>query len=218
MGRPRRRRLLRPPAETRRRNRSGPQDDAKQHGTIPQTRHHDAGYLVPDLSESLSRRLRARRNRGAPPFTIHAAPAAGGPLRLERGTARFTYHDPCELGRGSGIYDEPRAVIEAIGELFEPADTRENALCCGSSVANTAITDGQQLRIARSVTAELEATGAETIVTACPLCKKASDAAQPTPKYETSRKSWRKRLRNKRRNPTKFRPNRFATDTQSTPK
>lgn len=96
-----------------------------------------------------------------------------GRLRLERGTARFTYHDPCELGRGSGIYDEPRVVIEAIGELFEPADTRENALCCGSSVANTAITDGQQLRIARSVTAELEATGAETIVTACPLCKKA---------------------------------------------
>ncbi len=96
-----------------------------------------------------------------------------GRLTLEHGTTRFTYHDPCELGRGSGIYDEPRAVIEAVGELLEPASTRENALCCGSSVANTAISDGQQVQIARSVAAELEATGAEVIVTACPLCKKA---------------------------------------------
>ena len=40
-------------------------------------------------------------------------------------------------------------------------------------MANVAIDDGQQLRIARSVTAELERSGAEVIVTACPLCKKA---------------------------------------------
>ena len=86
---------------------------------------------------------------------------------------RFTYHDPCELGRGSGIYDQPRAVIEAIGELLEPAHNRKNALCCGSSLANTAINDKQQLTIAQGVTEELDATGADTIVTACPLCKKA---------------------------------------------
>ena len=96
-----------------------------------------------------------------------------GRLKPEHGTTRFTYHDPCELGRGSGIYDEPRAVIEAVGQLLEPASTRENALCCGSSVANTAISDGQQVQIARAVAGELEATGADVIVTACPLCKKA---------------------------------------------
>ncbi len=86
---------------------------------------------------------------------------------------RYTYHDPCELGRGSGIYDQPRAVIEAVGILLEPKHNRRDSLCCGSSVANTAINDVQQLTIARSVADELEATGAETIVTACPLCKKA---------------------------------------------
>ncbi len=96
-----------------------------------------------------------------------------GKLRLEHGSTPFTYHDPCELGRGSGIYDEPREVISAVGVLLEPRDTREHALCCGSSVANTAISDAQQLKIARSVTSELEDTGAEVIVTACPLCKKA---------------------------------------------
>ena len=41
----------------------------------------------------------------------------------------FTYHDPCELGRGGGIYDAPREVIEALGILAEPAHTREEALC-----------------------------------------------------------------------------------------
>lgn len=96
-----------------------------------------------------------------------------GRLKMQHGDHQFTYHDPCELGRGSGIYDQPREVIRAVGVLLEPLHTREDALCCGSSVANTAISDSQQLRIARSVGRELEATGAETIVTACPLCKKA---------------------------------------------
>ena len=65
-----------------------------------------------------------------------------GRLQLRRGAQTFTYHDPCELGRGSRIYDQPREVIEAVGVLLEPAQTREHALCCGSSVANTAISDG----------------------------------------------------------------------------
>lgn len=96
-----------------------------------------------------------------------------GRLSVKYSAATFTYHDPCELGRGSGIYDEPRAVIEAVGHLLEPAHTGRDALCCGSSVANTAINDAQQLKIAEGVAQELDATGAETVVTACPLCKKA---------------------------------------------
>ena len=97
-----------------------------------------------------------------------------GRLRVRYSSEQsFTYHDPCELGRGSGIYEEPRAVIEAIGQLLEPEHNRKNAFCCGSSVANTAINDGQQLTIAQHVAAELDSTGAETVVTACPQCKKA---------------------------------------------
>ncbi len=109
-----------------------------------------------------------------------------GRLKLQAENRRFTYHDPCELGRGSGIYDQPRAVIEAIGELLEPIHNRENALCCGSSVANTAINDEGQRAIARSVTEELDATGAETIVTACPLCKKALTRGTQTEIHDLS--------------------------------
>ena len=98
----------------------------------------------------------------------------------------FTYHDPCELGRGSGIYDQPRAVIEAIGALLEPEHNRKNALCCGSSIANTAINDKQQLTIAEGVSKELDATGAETVVTACPLCKKAITRGSAKPVVDLS--------------------------------
>lgn len=94
-------------------------------------------------------------------------------LDISRTKSKFTYHDPCELGRGSGIYDQPRAIIEAVGELLEPINSRAQSLCCGSSLANRVITDAQQVKIAQSLSVELEQTGAEIIVTACPLCKKA---------------------------------------------
>lgn len=84
----------------------------------------------------------------------------------------FTYHDPCELGRGCGIYDAPRRVLSAVGELREPHHSRRDALCCGASLANTVINDAQQQRIASRMTQELEATGCDAIVTACPLCHK----------------------------------------------
>ena len=42
------------------------------------------------------------------------------------------YHDSCHLGRYSGIYEEPREVIERLGgKIFEFHFNRENAFCCG---------------------------------------------------------------------------------------
>ena len=97
---------------------------------------------------------------------------ASGAISIKGDSATYTYHDPCELGRGCGIYDAPRRVIGAVGTLVEAAHNRRNALCCGGSLANTVIDDGQQQRIAQRMTAELESTGCDTIVTACPLCNK----------------------------------------------
>lgn len=96
-----------------------------------------------------------------------------GRITLDKGSSLYTYHDPCELGRGSGIYDQPRDVISRIGSLVEMEHTREDALCCGSSLANTAITDSGQNKISLAMSLEIQSTGAEGVVTTCPLCKKA---------------------------------------------
>lgn len=96
-----------------------------------------------------------------------------GILHLKQTTEQYTYHDPCELGRGLGIYNAPRNVISAMGNLREAKHNREHALCCGSSLANTVINDVQQQTIAKRMTQELEDTGCDTIVTSCPLCNKA---------------------------------------------
>ena len=111
---------------------------------------------------------------------------ASGEISVARDTYIYTYHDPCELGRGCGIYDAPRAVIGAVGTLVEAAHNRRDALCCGGSLANTVINDGQQQRIAKRMTAELEATGCDTIVTACPLCNKSIARATHRPTRDIS--------------------------------
>lgn len=109
-----------------------------------------------------------------------------GILHLKQTTEQYTYHDPCELGRGLSIYDAPRNVISAMGNLREAKHNREHALCCGSSLANTVINDVQQQTIAKRMTQELEDTGCDTIVTSCPLCNKAIARATTLPTKDIS--------------------------------
>ena len=82
---------------------------------------------------------------------------------------------PANWGAAAASTTNRARVIEAVGDAARTrASTREDALCCGSSVANTAISDGEQVRIAAvGGRASSTATGADAIVTACPLCKKA---------------------------------------------
>lgn len=53
-------------------------------------------------------------------------------IRHEGDKEIVTYHDPCHLGRYSGIYDEPREVIELLGGMIkEMKHNKNNSLCCG---------------------------------------------------------------------------------------
>ena len=111
---------------------------------------------------------------------------ASGRISVRAGEHAYTYHDPCELGRGCGIYDEPRRIITAVGRLLEPKHSRRDALCCGASLANTVIDDEQQKRVAKRMTDELVATHCDTLVTACPLCNKAISRAQGLPAQDVA--------------------------------
>jgi Fe-S oxidoreductase len=95
-----------------------------------------------------------------------------GKIVTSRSNQQVVYHDPCELGRGIGIYEEPRSVIREVARLTENSDVRSNSLCCGGSIANTVLTSGEQKRLATETIGKLVTPVTEAIITSCPLCKK----------------------------------------------
>lgn len=95
----------------------------------------------------------------------------GGELNLGSLEKRATYHDSCMLGRCSGLFDEPRTVLEAVAglELVEMEQNRERSLCCGASPWAHCGAVNRQIQEWRL--AQAEATGADILVTACPKCQ-----------------------------------------------
>ncbi len=85
---------------------------------------------------------------------------------------RVTYHDPCDLGRHAGIYEEPREIIRKIAPHFvEPRRTRENAMCCGAGGGFRGAYPKESVKIARNRLSQIiEDTGAEVLLTECPSC------------------------------------------------
>jgi heterodisulfide reductase subunit D len=83
-----------------------------------------------------------------------------------------TYHDPCDLGRGARVFDEPREVIRSIPgiKLIELPKNRENCQCCGGG-GNLEILDANlSSAIAARKIEEVVSTGAQVVVTACQQC------------------------------------------------
>jgi heterodisulfide reductase subunit D len=93
-------------------------------------------------------------------------------LQLKEVPLTVTYHDPCDLGRASNVFDAPREIIEAIPgvELIELKRNRENCLCCGGGGNLEMIDAGLSGDIAKQKVEEVLETGAQAVVTACQQC------------------------------------------------
>jgi Fe-S oxidoreductase len=92
---------------------------------------------------------------------------------VESGQAAVTYHDPCYLGRYAGVVDEPRALLSRFGaDVKEPERNRDNPFCCGAGGGLLFADKDEEpgTRISDVRFAQLQKTGADTVVTACPFC------------------------------------------------
>ena len=83
-----------------------------------------------------------------------------------------TYHDPCDLGRGSRVFEEPREILRALPgvQLVEMAHHGRHSLCCGGGGNLEMIDPALSTAMARRKVEEAQATGATTIVTTCQQC------------------------------------------------
>lgn len=99
-----------------------------------------------------------------------------GKLKAEGGESfkgkRITYHDPCYLGRGNGIYEAPRKALEALdADLTEMRRCKSNGLCCGAGGAQMfkePERGTKDINIERIE--EAMETKAEVVAAACPFC------------------------------------------------
>lgn len=96
-----------------------------------------------------------------------------GRIKVRHDDRKVSYHDPCELGRGCGIYDEPRNVLSAVTNLQKTKFQREKSVCCGFNLGNTKLSIEEQTAIRNASLRNLTSKPVDSIVTACPMCKKA---------------------------------------------
>lgn len=83
-----------------------------------------------------------------------------------------TYHDPCDLGRNTGVFEEPREVVKAVPGLnfVELPMNRMFSVCCGGG-GNVEMTDPDlSAQVAQMKLDSIKGVGAEMVVTACQQC------------------------------------------------
>ena len=98
-----------------------------------------------------------------------------GRLTIEGGQfkgKRITFHDPCYLGRGNGIYEAPRELIRKLdAELVEMKSCKSRGLCCGAGGAQMfkdAEKGDKEINIAR--TEQAIDVKPDIIAAGCPFC------------------------------------------------
>lgn len=103
-----------------------------------------------------------------------------GSVKLNFLHKKVVYHSPCDLGRGSGVYDEPKDVLRHVSKLGRSDFEDKNSLCCGGSLANMKLSSADKKKIAINAASELTKKDPDILATACPLCKKTFSSVTAT--------------------------------------
>lgn len=116
-----------------------------------------------------------------------------GRLKLDHPLKKkLTYHDPCYLGRYSGIYEPPREVLKSIStlDIREMEHARVDSLCCGAGGGWMWMDEKIGKRINLHRLEDALTTNPEWIATACPFCVTMFDDAIKDKEMEESLKIW----------------------------
>ena len=135
-------------------------------------------FINPHCQEFISKRYEMIASSYETVNTLHfselmADTLKEGTLKSKEGEkVKVSYHDPCMLGRGLGVYEPPREVLSYLKgvELLEMKRNRGNNFCCGAKAVGEYFADFPE-ETARERIREFEETGADLLITACPYCK-----------------------------------------------
>lgn len=83
---------------------------------------------------------------------------------------KVTYHDPCHLKRGLGIFEEPREILKSINWIEYIEMENANGCCGGSGLFSIKHYDLSK-KIGRAKVNYILKSGAEIVATSCPSCK-----------------------------------------------
>ena len=162
------------------------QEDWKEYGTPPEIEHHSE--FLARFADKLPRSTTTATNpesfvSGHDFSHAASAPNSPGALAPEVRSSpvpapaashpvpeKIVFHDPCYLGRYRNVYDQPREVASLAGELVEAPRHRERSFCCGAGGGLSFLGEETGERVSHVRAAELVATGATTVGTACPFC------------------------------------------------
>ena len=82
-----------------------------------------------------------------------------------------TYHDPCHLGRWSGVYEQPREALKMLGyDVREMRYVRQDSFCCGGGGGTRANFKELSDKIAQKRLAMAKDAGTKIIISPCPMC------------------------------------------------
>jgi Fe-S oxidoreductase len=143
------------------------QEDWKEYGTPPEIEHHSE-FLARFADKLPSQRGGAVEGYGLQP--VHSAQTKSPGALAPAGPETIVFHDPCYLGRYRNVYDEPRAVAALAGTVIEAPRNHERSFCCGAGGGLAFLGEETGERVSHNRAAELVATGAQTVGTACPFC------------------------------------------------